>query len=109
MIALCCTRDSAEDASQRGHFSLAVITDVTALMDTARLLRESEARYRSLVEDQSDLVFLARSEARSPASSLRCATSTSRRAMAAKNFAVVPPETDEAGARVIATGYATRF
>ena len=52
----------ADDPSQCGHVSLAVITDVTALLDTTRLLRESEARYRSLVEDQSDLVFLARSE-----------------------------------------------
>ena len=49
----------ADDPSDRRRVSLAVITDVTALMETARRLRENEARYRSLVEDQSDLVFLA--------------------------------------------------
>lgn len=52
----------AQDLSDGGQVSLAVITDVSALVQTKRLLRESEARYRSLVEDQSDLVFLATSE-----------------------------------------------
>ena len=35
------------------------MTDVTTLRETKRLLRESEARYRSLVEDQSELVSWA--------------------------------------------------
>jgi diguanylate cyclase (GGDEF)-like protein/PAS domain S-box-containing protein len=48
--------------SARGRVSLAVITDVTAMAEAARVLRDSEARYRSLVEDQSDLVFLATTE-----------------------------------------------
>ena len=46
----------------RGVMSLAVITDVTALNAMRRQLTESEARYRSLVEDQSELVSLASPE-----------------------------------------------
>jgi diguanylate cyclase (GGDEF)-like protein/PAS domain S-box-containing protein len=45
--------------THRGGASLAVITDVTALNATRRKLAESEARYRSLIEDQSELVALA--------------------------------------------------
>jgi diguanylate cyclase (GGDEF)-like protein/PAS domain S-box-containing protein len=45
-----------------GPMSLAVITDVTALKQTRRQLAESEARYRGLVEDQSELVSLATPE-----------------------------------------------
>jgi diguanylate cyclase (GGDEF)-like protein/PAS domain S-box-containing protein len=48
-----------EDPSDRGKISLAVVTDITSLLQTKGLLRESEARYRSLIEDQSDLVSLA--------------------------------------------------
>jgi diguanylate cyclase (GGDEF)-like protein/PAS domain S-box-containing protein len=48
-----------EDPAGVGRVSLAVITDVTALKQTKRQLSESEARYRSLVEDQSELVSLA--------------------------------------------------
>jgi diguanylate cyclase (GGDEF)-like protein/PAS domain S-box-containing protein len=43
----------------QGPVSIAVITDVTALKRVERQLAESEARYRSLVEDQSELVSLA--------------------------------------------------
>jgi len=42
-----------------GPVSLAVITDVTALKAAERRLAEGEARYRGLVEDQSELVSLA--------------------------------------------------
>lgn len=42
-----------------GRASIAVFTDITALKDTKRRLQESEARYRSLVEDQAELVSLA--------------------------------------------------
>ena len=45
-----------------GPMSLAVITDVTALKQTRRQLAESEARYRGLVEDQSESVSLATPE-----------------------------------------------
>ena len=48
--------------SSGGPMSIAVITDVTALKQTRRELTESEARYRSLVEDQSELVSLASPE-----------------------------------------------
>jgi diguanylate cyclase (GGDEF)-like protein/PAS domain S-box-containing protein len=42
-----------------GRISRAVVTDVTALKQTKRQLAESEARYRGLVEDQSELISLA--------------------------------------------------
>ncbi len=42
-----------------GRISLAVVTDITALLEAKRLMREGEARYRSLVEDQSELVALS--------------------------------------------------
>ena len=45
-----------------GRMSRAVITDVTALKQTKHQLAESEARYRGLVEDQSELVSLASPE-----------------------------------------------
>ncbi|THD45598.1 MAG: PAS domain S-box protein [Bradyrhizobium sp.] len=45
-----------------GCASLAVITDVTALTHMKRQLAESEAKYRGLVEDQSELVSLATPE-----------------------------------------------
>ncbi|WP_158814422.1 PAS domain S-box protein [Methylocapsa sp. S129] len=46
-------------AIEPGRVSLAVITDVTVLKVIERRLAESEARYRGLVEDQSELVSLA--------------------------------------------------
>jgi diguanylate cyclase (GGDEF)-like protein/PAS domain S-box-containing protein len=49
----------ADDPSGRGRVSLAVVTDITALVETRRRLAESEARYRGLVEDQSELVCLS--------------------------------------------------
>jgi diguanylate cyclase (GGDEF)-like protein/PAS domain S-box-containing protein len=52
----------ADDPSGRGRVSLAVVTDITALLETKRRLAESEARYRSLVEDQSELVSLSTPE-----------------------------------------------
>ena len=51
-----------DDAAGRGRVSFAVVTDISALVQTKNLLRESEARYRSLIEDQSDLVSLATPE-----------------------------------------------
>ncbi len=48
-----------DDLSGSGRVSIAVVTDITALVETKRLLRESEAGYRGLVEDQSELVSLA--------------------------------------------------
>jgi PAS domain S-box-containing protein len=45
-----------------GRMSRAVITDVTALKQTKRQLAETEARYRGLVEDQSELISLASPE-----------------------------------------------
>ena len=51
-----------DDLCGRGRVSLSVVTDITALVETKRLLRESEAGYRSLVEDQSELVSLATPE-----------------------------------------------
>jgi diguanylate cyclase (GGDEF)-like protein/PAS domain S-box-containing protein len=42
-----------------GRISRAVVTDVTALKQTKRELAESEARYRGLVEDQSEFISLA--------------------------------------------------
>lgn len=47
-----------EDTSE-GRVSISVITDITTLKETKRRLAESEARYRNLVEDQSELVSLA--------------------------------------------------
>jgi diguanylate cyclase (GGDEF)-like protein/PAS domain S-box-containing protein len=53
----------ADDPSPgHGRISLAVVTDITTLVETKRLLRESEARYRSLIEEQSELVSLATPE-----------------------------------------------
>ena len=49
----------ANDPAGRGRVSLAVVTDITVLLKAKRLQAESEARYRSLVEDQSELVSLA--------------------------------------------------
>jgi diguanylate cyclase (GGDEF)-like protein/PAS domain S-box-containing protein len=48
-----------DDPAGRGRVSLAVVTDITALLEARRRMRESEARYRSLVEGQSELVSLA--------------------------------------------------
>jgi PAS domain S-box-containing protein len=42
-----------DDPSGHGRVSLAIVTDITALLEAKRLMRESEARYRSLVEGQS--------------------------------------------------------
>jgi PAS domain S-box-containing protein len=50
------------DPFGRGSASIAVFTDVTALTHMKRQLAESEARYRGLVEDQSELVSLATPE-----------------------------------------------
>jgi diguanylate cyclase (GGDEF)-like protein/PAS domain S-box-containing protein len=47
------------DLPGKDRVSLAVMTDVTALKQTKRQLAESEAKYRSLVEGQSELVSLA--------------------------------------------------
>ncbi|HYA73045.1 MAG TPA: PAS domain S-box protein, partial [Roseiarcus sp.] len=51
-----------DDPSGQGRASLTVVTDVTALKAAERRLAESEARYRGLVEDQSELVSLATPE-----------------------------------------------
>jgi diguanylate cyclase (GGDEF)-like protein/PAS domain S-box-containing protein len=48
--------------SEPGRGSIAVITDVTALKETERRLAASEARYRELIEGQSELVSLATRE-----------------------------------------------
>jgi diguanylate cyclase (GGDEF)-like protein/PAS domain S-box-containing protein len=48
-----------DSSKELGGISLAVITDVTALKMAERQLALSEARYRGLVEDQSELVSLA--------------------------------------------------
>jgi diguanylate cyclase (GGDEF)-like protein/PAS domain S-box-containing protein len=40
------------------HTSLAVITDITAMNETRRSLAESEARYRLLAENATDLIIL---------------------------------------------------
>jgi len=50
------------DPLGHGRMSRAVITDVTALKQTRHQLAESEARYRGLVEDQSELISLASPE-----------------------------------------------
>ena len=47
------------DPSRNERVSLAVVTDVTALKAAERKLAESEARYRGLVEDQSEYLSLA--------------------------------------------------
>ena len=52
----------ADDPSGHGRVSLAVVTDITALLEAKRRLAASEARYRSLVEDQSELVSLSTPE-----------------------------------------------
>lgn len=51
-----------DDEPAPGRRSLAVITDVTALKETERRLAASEARYRELIEGQSELVSLATPE-----------------------------------------------
>ena len=51
-----------DDLSGAGRVSVAISTDVTALLETKRLLKDSEARYRNLVEDQSELVSLSTPE-----------------------------------------------
>ncbi len=51
-----------DDSSGQRRASLTVVTDVTALKAAERRLAESEARYRGLVEDQSELVSLATPE-----------------------------------------------
>lgn len=48
-----------DDGAGRGRLSLSVITDITALVEAKRFLDASEARYRGLVEDQSELVSLS--------------------------------------------------
>jgi diguanylate cyclase (GGDEF)-like protein/PAS domain S-box-containing protein len=48
-----------EDQTVGGRVSLSIITDVTERNLVQRKLAESEARYRELVEDQSELVSLA--------------------------------------------------
>jgi len=48
-----------DSSPEIGGVSLAVVTDVTALKTVERQLAVSEARYRGLVEDQSELVSLA--------------------------------------------------
>jgi diguanylate cyclase (GGDEF)-like protein/PAS domain S-box-containing protein len=47
------------DPDRQTHVSVAVITDVTALKFAERRLAESEARYRTLIEDQSEFLSLA--------------------------------------------------
>ena len=48
-----------EHPSGSNWVSIGVVTDITALVEMKRLLRESEERYRGLVEDQSEFVSLA--------------------------------------------------
>jgi diguanylate cyclase (GGDEF)-like protein/PAS domain S-box-containing protein len=48
----------ADDPSGSGKVSLAVITDITTLLEAKRLLIESEARYRFLAENSSDMILL---------------------------------------------------
>ena len=48
-----------DDPGGHGRVSLSVVSDISALVETRRNLLASEARYRGLVEDQSDLVSLA--------------------------------------------------
>jgi diguanylate cyclase (GGDEF)-like protein/PAS domain S-box-containing protein len=45
------------DPLGHGRVSLAVMTDVTTLKQTKRQLAESEARYRGLADNSSDMVF----------------------------------------------------
>ena len=49
----------SDDPCGGGRVSLAVVTDISALVETKRRLAESEARYRRIVEDQSELVSLS--------------------------------------------------
>jgi diguanylate cyclase (GGDEF)-like protein/PAS domain S-box-containing protein len=51
-----------DDPFGKGRVSLAVVTDITQLVETKRRLAESEARYRSIVEDQAEFVSLATPE-----------------------------------------------
>lgn len=46
------------DTFSQGHTSLAVITDVTAMNETKRRLAESEARYRLLADNSTDIIAL---------------------------------------------------
>ena len=89
----------SEDPSGRGRVSLAVLTDITALVEAKRGLAISEARYRSLVEDQSELVSLA-----TPDGELRYVNSAyaafhGRLAedMVGRNIAEFVPDEDRAG------------
>ena len=52
------------DTSGRGRMSRAVITDVTTLKETKRQLAESEARYRFLAENSTDLILLVGADGR---------------------------------------------
>jgi PAS domain-containing protein len=51
-----------DEPLRQGQVSLAVLTDITALSRTERLLAESEARCRNFVEEQRDLVALVSPE-----------------------------------------------
>jgi diguanylate cyclase (GGDEF)-like protein/PAS domain S-box-containing protein len=55
------TISQSRDAD-RGALNWVAVIDVTALKAASRALAESEARYRGLVEDQSDLVALSTPE-----------------------------------------------
>src|SRR5579862_3433677 len=52
------------DASDQSRISLAVITDVTAMNEAKRGIQESEARYRLLAENSTDIIALLDREGR---------------------------------------------
>src|ERR1700691_1338938 len=61
-LSTCCFRVLFRTPAKAGDRFL--ITDITTLKETKRRLAESEARYRNLVEDQSELVSLATPDGR---------------------------------------------
>ena len=88
-----------QNPSGHGRISLAVLTDVTALLETRRLLQDSESRYRSLVEDQSDVVFLATPDGKLQYVNGACSTYFQRTAEAliGMNLLDFVPESHRAG------------
>ena len=88
-----------DDPFGRGRITIAVSVDVTEHLEAKRMLAASEARYRNLVEDQTDLVALTSPDGVLAFVNQAYATFCGRKAeeMVGRNLLDFVPEEEHAG------------